>query len=537
MNIQLRLTRDVNLSHYGVPKGTVITLDLEAEYLPICVSSEIYESNSRTPPEAKKAQAVAARTYVAAHALNGTVIDDTTNYQAFAWKDLSTVPNCAQAVKATAGQVLLCSGKLITAWYSNSNGGRTKSSQERWGGATAWTVSKDDPWDTAGRAKWGQVSASHCVGMSQIGAAYAAFIGTGYAEILSFYYPNTVLAGDYGNGNTDEDKGDNTPMDDQTKTNTGLAAHAQKWLGQAYWYGTCCYPCTTALLNRKAQQYPEYYTQSRMPQYQRDIAQGRSCADCIGLMKGYIWEKDGQVVYDKQTDVNTTGLYNAASLKGVISTLPEVPGVMVYKTGHVGVYMGGGVVIEAKGFAYGIIESQVRDTSWTHWIAVPYISYAGYEDALMPGPFAGPYTAVVNTKSSPLNIWTDSSKSRSLMQVKKGDTVTVTGYASPVGWLQVGKNSVAGVADGQYLVRKDGVPDVVDDADDTDNTPPTQATVVNVHTGLNLRTSPELSDNTIVLMPLGSVVDVIDWQGQNGFAKVRYQAKEGYATRSYLQAK
>lgn len=543
MDIKLKLTRKENLAHYGVSSGSVVTLDMEKEYLPICVSSEIYENNSRTPLEAKKAQAVAARTYIAAHALRGTIIDDTATYQAFAFKDLSTIPNSAQAVSETEGQVLLCDGSLITAWYSNSNGGRTKTSQEAWGGVTKWTVSKDDPWDTAGRAKWGEAKASHSVGMSQIGAAYAASAGETYRTILAFYYPNTVLANGYGETTNPEDGGE-IPMNDTNKTNTGLVTHARNFLGQPYWYGTCCYKCTASLLNSKKQQYPAHYTDSRTPRYQDDIRNGRLCADCIGLMKGYLWEKDGKIVYDKNTDVNTSGLYNRASLKGVISTLPEVPGLMVYKSGHVGVYEGGLSVIEAKGFASGCVRSKLSDTAWTHWIASPWISYAGYESLLTP-TFAGPYTAVVNTKSSPLNIWSDSSKARSLLRVAKGDTVTVTGNASPIGWLQVEKSGVTGVADGQYLVAAE-VPDVEDDAGDKDETTQPggvtdvpaalyRAKVVNVKKGLNLRTSPALTTNTITLIPPGAVVDVLDDQAANGFAYVCYGDIYGYSTKSYLQ--
>ncbi len=241
-------------------------------------------------------------------------------------------------------------------------------------------------------------------------------------------------------------------MANTEKTNTGLLAHAQKWVGQAYWYGTCCYPCTQSLLTRKAQQYPSYYLQSRMAEYQRDIAQGRSCADCVGLIKGYWWEQDGNVVYNASTDMNTTSMYNAAPMKGVISTLPEVPGLLVYKTGHMGVYALDGQVIEAKGFNFGIIQSKLAQTAWTHWLVSPVISYAGYEDKLVPKQDF-PYTATVTTSASPLNIWQDTNKQKTLAQVKKGDTLTVVGNASLIGWYQVTKDGVTGVADGQYLTK------------------------------------------------------------------------------------
>lgn len=189
------------------------------------MASEVYESNSRTPPEAKKAQAIAARTYIAAHAASGNVIDDTTKYQAFKYKPLSAIPGSREACLATAGQVLVCEGKLITAWYSNSNGGRTKRSDEAWSGYRPWTVAKDDPWDVAGRKKWGEVKASHSVGMSQIGAAYAASVGENYIDILRFYYIRTSIVADYGRGAVIWD----AEGDKKMKTNLTLVAHAQKW--------------------------------------------------------------------------------------------------------------------------------------------------------------------------------------------------------------------------------------------------------------------------------------------------------------------
>lgn len=33
--------------------------------------------------------------------------------------------------------------------------------------------------------------------------------------------------------------------------------------GVRYWYGTCYYKCTTALLNSKTRQYPAHYTSGR----------------------------------------------------------------------------------------------------------------------------------------------------------------------------------------------------------------------------------------------------------------------------------
>ena len=82
------------------------------------------------------------------------------------------------------------------------------------------------------------------------------------------------------------------------KTNLGLVEWAKAWLGQAYWFGTCCYACTESLLQRKAKQYPKSYAENRMSRYRADIVAGKKCADCIGLIKGYYWTRDdGTQVY------------------------------------------------------------------------------------------------------------------------------------------------------------------------------------------------------------------------------------------------
>jgi hypothetical protein len=73
-------------------------------------------------------------------------------------------------------------------------------------------------------------------------------------------------------------------------------------------------------------------------------------------------------------------MFNLATEKGDISTLPEIPGLCLWKKGHIGVYIGGGQVIEAHGTIYGVIQTPLQGegaTSWTHWLKCPYIGYDG----------------------------------------------------------------------------------------------------------------------------------------------------------------
>ena len=124
----------------------VMTLPLET-YLAGVVP---YEMSDSFPVEALKAQAVCARTY-ALNKMNASSewdVVDNTNDQVFrGTPDKSE--NASRAVAETAGLVLTWNGKLITAWYSASNGGQTELPGNIWGGDNipGCFAMTDDPWD------------------------------------------------------------------------------------------------------------------------------------------------------------------------------------------------------------------------------------------------------------------------------------------------------------------------------------------------------------------------------------------------------
>ena len=53
-------------------------------------------------------------------------------------------------------------------------------------------------------------------------------------------------------------------------------------------------------------------------------------------------------LYTQAYDVSANGMYERAKEKGPINTIPEIPGLCVWRTGHIGVYRNG-EVIEARG--------------------------------------------------------------------------------------------------------------------------------------------------------------------------------------------
>ena len=158
------------------------------------------------------------------------------------------------------------------------------------------------------------------------------------------------------------------------KTGQGLKEYALAQLGRPYWWGCFGQMADGALYAQKKKQYPAYYTAADFPsQY------GQKVHDCVGLIKGYLWcdTPDGTPRYNTAQDVAVGGLYSSCGKTGSISTLPEVPGVCVFMAnmGHVGVYIGGGEVVEAMGHAYGVVKTKLAGRGWAYWGMPGWISY------------------------------------------------------------------------------------------------------------------------------------------------------------------
>lgn len=106
---------------------------------------------------------------------------------------------------------------------------------------------------------------------------------------------------------------------------------------------------------------------------------GKRTADCVGLIKGYGWydTKSGKINVgtNEMQDVTADGMFVAAKEKGPINTMPEILGLAVWHEGHIGIYIGGGEVIEAMGTKHGVVKTQLKNGRWTHWLKAPYIKY------------------------------------------------------------------------------------------------------------------------------------------------------------------
>lgn len=141
---------------------------------------------------------------------------------------------------------------------------------------------------------------------------------------------------------------------------------------------------------------------------------GRYCFDCVGLIKGYLWEqKPGVVRYNipSGSDQNVGMMYRSCVKKGSIHTMPDTPGLLVFtgNMGHVGIYIGKnehGVreYIEATpAFGiWGVGKTEDSNRHWSFWGMYHLIEYIESEE--------------------PIKLVTDPISS--FYVVRKGDTLT-----------------------------------------------------------------------------------------------------------------
>jgi hypothetical protein len=98
-------------------------------------------------------------------------------------------------------------------------------------------------------------------------------------------------------------------------------------------------------------------------------------------VKSYLWWNNGNVRYSPSEDRNQETAYRAAKEKGPLSTMPEIPGLILWMKGHAGVYIGNGEFIECAGaptgMRKGIINSGrvVSGSRFTHWFKDTNIQY------------------------------------------------------------------------------------------------------------------------------------------------------------------
>ena len=369
--ILVKITRTENCQFFKCNIDDVVQVDFE-EYIAAVVASEIGNAHR----EACKAQAIAARGLAISRGVfnNNPISDSSSVAQAYRAKryNRQDFPEAIIGTELTKGQVLFYNNKIAVTHYSANNGGRTTSSQQRWGGgAYPYLIQQEDPWDAATKStKYG-----HGVGMSQLGAIWAANNGIGYQKILQFYYPGCVLKYNYG-GLLNKEQLSTVILNQKAKAVIELC---KSKLGDPYVFGAYGDKCTPTTRQKYASYHPEYHDNiynscavlsSRQSSCQGCKWQGHLCYDCRGFA-GYVIKVGAKISIEGAGATSQYSTKKNWQQQGLISEMPNVVcNVFKYRNGkmsHTGIHIGDGNIIHCS---TTVKNGSLTDTTWTHY-AIP----------------------------------------------------------------------------------------------------------------------------------------------------------------------
>nr|DAH23150.1 MAG TPA: cell wall-associated hydrolase [Caudoviricetes sp.] len=141
--------------------------------------------------------------------------------------------------------------------------------------------------------------------------------------------------------------------------NLGLIKFAESKIGTPYVYGMKGSVLTTGKYEQLRGTYGELVWKSDRSKI------GKVCVDCSGLISWYTGVLRGSAQYKA-----------AATSVHPISTIVNAPlGALVWRKGHIGIYVGNGEYIAADGSAYGVRRNKLSNASFTHWFLCVDIAY------------------------------------------------------------------------------------------------------------------------------------------------------------------
>lgn len=144
-----------------------------------------------------------------------------------------------------------------------------------------------------------------------------------------------------------------------------LADYAIAKQGTPYFYGAKMQPLTRDLMNRLHALYPNIVTPAYMQIAEQQSQINKINVDCSGLIGAF-----------RGKQIGSSQLYSSAYRRLPISQVDNFArGTVLWKQGHVGVYIGDGMCVEAKGIRYGVVKTPVKNTKWLYGLTFGDIDY------------------------------------------------------------------------------------------------------------------------------------------------------------------
>lgn len=144
-----------------------------------------------------------------------------------------------------------------------------------------------------------------------------------------------------------------------------LANYAVTKKNTPYFYGSKMKVLTNVFMATMHKMYPNTVTDAYMTKAKNKGQIGVVNTDCSGLISGYT-----------NKILGSAQLYSQAYARMPINTWKIwAPGVVLWKSGHVGVYIGNGKVIEARGIDYGTVETDIEARGWSYGLTFSWMDY------------------------------------------------------------------------------------------------------------------------------------------------------------------
>jgi hypothetical protein len=216
---------------------------------------------------------------------------------------------------------------------------------------------------------------------------------------------------------------------------SALTAFARETVGSGYIYGASGQTCTIEFRYGRASIYPDMSGLILGVGQQWD---GKPVYDCIGLIKAFAATESVDSALLTKNEVTTKSAFRLwVSESGPIIDAVLQPGMLLFRIEggyptHVGVYVGEGKVVHARGTRWGVVE-EVVPAVFTHWALLKWIDYDLPPDDLpaVTEPFlnAGGRAVVQTVDALPVPVspvkYTPGSKRPSIGKFADGTVLTV----------------------------------------------------------------------------------------------------------------
>ena len=156
-----------------------------------------------------------------------------------------------------------------------------------------------------------------------------------------------------------------------------------------YAYGTFGQKLTTSIINQKAKQYPNWYTDKRKKELLDLVNKNYFCFDCVGLIKGVLWgwngsnSVNGGAKYESNSvpDVSANGLINKC--KNISTDFSNIKmGEVLWMDNHVGIYYKDKEVIECSPAYKNKV--QITKLSQRKWKKHGFLPWVTYSNSFLP---------------------------------------------------------------------------------------------------------------------------------------------------------